>query len=59
MQTFILLVFIHVGALGDGNSNSGFSQEFSSASACNQAGMQYKKLSQGTVKVIDYVCMPK
>jgi hypothetical protein len=59
MGTFILLVFIHVGALGDGNSNSGFSQEFHSQNSCVQAGNQYKKLAQGTVKVIDYVCVPK
>lgn len=59
MNAIVLMVFIHVGAMGDGNSNSGFSQEFSSVQACTYAGNQYKKLAQGTVKVIDFVCVPK
>ena len=58
MVTFILLVFAHVGPVGDGNSNaltavSGFVTE----AECRAAGDAYAKLANGTTKQIRYTCV--
>lgn len=56
--TYSLILFAHVGSMGDGNSNtlavvSGFTNE----AGCKQAGEQSKKLVSGTVKDLRYVCV--
>lgn len=56
---YVLIIFAHVGALGDGNSNALTTAEFNSAASCMAAGAQAKKLAVGTVKVIDFVCVQK
>lgn len=58
MTTFILLVFVHVGAMGSGNSNAlttvpGFITE----AECKAAGAAYAALAKGTVKEIKTVCV--
>jgi len=59
MQTlFILILFAHVGALGDGNSNALATATFSTKAACENAGQQAKRLADGTVKKIEYTCAP-
>lgn len=56
--TFILIIFAHVGPMGDGNSNALTSiGGFASSEACQAAGMQAKTLARGSVKRIDFVCV--
>jgi hypothetical protein len=57
--TYVLILFAHVGPMGDGNSNSLFLQEFNSDKACAAAGVAAKRLAQGTAKSIEWVCVPK
>lgn len=58
MMTWILLLFVHVGPLGDGNSNAITSVPgFTSAGACEQAGRKAGGLVNGTVKKLEYVCV--
>jgi hypothetical protein len=58
MVTWVLIVFAHVGMMGDGNSNALTSVPgFASAQECQAAGAAVKKLAQGTVKSIDFVCV--
>lgn len=57
--TFVLIIFAHVGAMGTGNSNALTTAEFNSRQTCEAAGQAAVRLAQGTVKVIDYACMPK
>lgn len=58
MQTFILLVFFHVGAMGDGNSNTTMVVPgFTSKAECQTAGREAESLVNGTVKVAKYICV--
>lgn len=54
---FILIIFAHVGAMGDGNSNALTTAPFSSEQACKAAGEAAKSMAKGTVKSIDYRCV--
>lgn len=56
---FVLILFAHVGPMGDGNSNSLAVAEFTTAERCAAAGKAAQKLAVGTVKSIDWVCVPK
>ena len=56
---YILILFAHVGALGGGNSNALSMHEFSSQATCEAAGVAAKRLSQGTTKAIEFVCVKK
>ncbi len=56
---YVLILFAHVGIAGTGNSNAITTQEFSSQTTCEAAGKAAKKLVQGTVKQIEYVCVSK
>lgn len=58
MTTWVLIIFAHVGVMGDGNSNALTSVPgFGSQQECTQAGDAAKKLAKGTVKAIDFVCV--
>lgn len=58
IPTWILIIFAHVGALGDGNSNALTSVPgFSTEAECTDAGTTARKLAKGTVKSIDFVCV--
>jgi hypothetical protein len=57
--TFVLILFAHVGPMGQGNSNALTVAEFTTAERCAAAGQAAKKLSQASVKSIEWVCMPK
>ncbi len=57
--TWILILFAHVGPMGDGNSNALTTAEFSSEATCKAAGDAAIKMAQGTVKKISYVCSKK
>ena len=54
---WVLILFSHVGALGDGNSNALTTAIFSSQQTCEEAGKAAKKLSLGSTKNITYVCV--
>lgn len=58
MYTWILILFVHVGAMGDGNSDAITTAEFRSEQACKNAGKLAKGMATGTVKSIEWVCVP-
>ena len=53
---WILILFAHVGVMGDGNSNSLTTAVYSSAETCAAAGNAAKKLAKGSFKEIEWVC---
>ena len=56
-MTWILIVMMHVGVMGDGNSNALTSiGGFQTQQACEQAGLAAKTMAHGTVKEIKYIC---
>ena len=58
IKTFVLILFVHVGAIGDGNSNAITAVPgFKSEAECIQAGKKAKELVSGTVKALSYVCV--
>lgn len=59
MNTFILILMMHVVPMGNGNSNALTTAEFSSQATCEAAGNAASRMSEGTVKQIKYVCVRK
>ena len=53
---WVLILFAHVGPMGQGNSNSLATAVYSSAESCAAAGKAAKQMAQGTVKSIEWVC---
>lgn len=58
-SAFILILFAHVGPLGDGNSNALSVAEFTSEERCQAAGRAAHAMTVKTVKEIKWVCVPK
>lgn len=56
---FILILMMHVGPMGSGNSNALTTAQFDSRTACEYALAEAKKLAINTVKEIRGVCAPK
>lgn len=56
---FVLILFAHVGPMGNGNSNALTVAEFTTAERCAAAGAAAKRLAANSVKQIEWVCMPK
>lgn len=56
---FVLILFAHVGALGQGNSNALTVAEFTSQARCEAAGQAARRLASGSVKSIEWVCVAK
>ena len=56
---YILILMMHVGPMGNGNSNALTTAEFLSKESCEIAGKQVVKLASGTVKNIEFVCVKK
>jgi len=56
---YILILFFHVGAMGDGNSNAVTTAEFTSEQACKTAGDAARTLVKGTVKQMNFICVKK
>lgn len=53
-----LILFAHVGALGDGNSNALTNiTGFKTQQSCQAAGQQAKTMAGGSVKRIEFVCV--
>lgn len=56
---YVLILMMHVGAMGSGNSNALTTAVFSSKEACIGAGREAERLASGTVKEIRYLCAKK
>ena len=56
---FILILFAHVGPMGDGNSNALTVVEFTTQERCMAAGKAAAGMAMGTVKNVNWVCVPK
>ena len=54
---WVLIIFAHVGAMGNDNSNALTTAYYTSYENCKTAGREAKKLAMGTVKSIDFVCV--
>lgn len=57
--TFVLIIFAHVGVMGKGDSNALTVAEFTTQAKCQAAGIAAKKMAQGTVTNIEFVCVEK
>ncbi len=56
--TWILVLFFHVGVMGDGNSNTSVViPGFETQKECNAEGSRAKVLTAGTVKETTFVCL--
>ena len=56
-MTWILILMMHVGPMGSGNSNALTSVGgFKTESACVSAGKKSVAMAKGTVKDIEFVC---
>ena len=53
---WILILFAHVGATGNGNSNALATAEFTTRERCEAAGAAARRLAQNTVKQIEWTC---
>lgn len=56
---FVLILFAHVGPMGDGNSNALTVTEFTTQERCMAAGKAAAEMALGTVKNINWICVPK
>ena len=56
---FVLILFAHVGPMGDGNSNALTVAEFTTQDRCMAAGKATAEMALGTVKNINWVFVPK
>lgn len=56
---YVLILFAHVGIMGDGNSNALSMHDFTSKATCEEAGRAAMKLAKGSVKEISFTCQPK
>ena len=58
---YILILLVHVGPMGTATSNSNALTvaEFTTQERCNIAGQTAKKMVEGTVKRMEFVCLPK
>lgn len=55
---WVLILFAHVGPMGDGNSNAITTADgFTSKATCEVAGKAAESLSSGTTKKIRFVCV--
>lgn len=53
-----LIIFFHVGPMGDGNSNAtSVVHGFTTAQLCEQAAVKVKPLVRGTMKNVETVCV--
>lgn len=59
LGAWVLIIFAHVGPMGDGNSNALTVAYFNTPQACAVAGTSAQKLSQGSTKKIEFVCVPR
>lgn len=56
-MTWILILMMHVGPMGSGNSNALTSiGGFQTEAACMNAGRKSESMASGTVKDIKFIC---
>ncbi len=53
---WILILFAHVGPMGNGNSNALTTAWYSTAERCHNAGKAAQKLASSSVKSIEFTC---
>lgn len=53
---WILILFAHVGPMGNGNSNALMTAWYSTPERCQNAGKAAQKLAGASVKNIEWVC---
>lgn len=58
MGAFVLILFAHVGPLGNGNSNALTVAYFENKPACIAADNLSKQMIANTVKQIEFICAP-
>lgn len=56
-MSWALVIMLHVGAIGSGNSNALNSIRFHSKDLCEASRREVEKLASGTVKEINTVCV--
>lgn len=56
---YVLILMVHVGLMGDGNSNALTTAIFSSKKNCEQAGEEAAKMSINTTLRIKFICAKK
>lgn len=57
MGTWILILMMHVGPMGNGNSNALTTAIFANKESCEVAGQSAAKMATSTVKEIKFVCV--
>jgi hypothetical protein len=57
MMTWILLIFIHAGALSHSDDVSITTARFSQQNACETAGKEMARLAEPTVQAVKYACI--
>jgi hypothetical protein len=58
MKMFILILFFHVGPMGDGNSNTTTNiPGFESEAECIAAGRKAGEITKGTTKTLEFTCV--
>lgn len=59
MQFWVLVLFAHVGALGNDNANAlDHIPGFATKAECEEVGKIVSRMATGSVKKIDFVCVP-
>lgn len=53
---YVLIIMMHVGVMGSGNSNSITTATYSTMENCVKAGREATKMVNGTTKEINFVC---
>jgi len=59
MGSYVLILMMHVGMMGSGNSNALTTVEFINKERCEFARKKAEDMAGGTVKVIKGVCVGK
>lgn len=56
-MSWILIIMMHVGPMGSGNSNALTSiGGFKTEAGCKEAGKKAQQMANGTVKDIEFIC---
>lgn len=56
-MSYVLIIVMHIGMIGKGDSNALTHAYFSSQSLCEEARKEIEKLASGTVKEIRTKCV--
>ena len=56
---YVLILVVHVGVMGSGDSSAVTTQEFTSFDKCQEAGKSARQMLVTTVKNVKFVCVVK